>query len=148
MLGTNRFFIDCMTRQHAVFLESISERDSIIIRFPAQRTGLLTPLLTCFTLLSFSLFTWTNYFESNSLSPFCLFGQKFSQSKLLFFLPFGQKHSKSNFTFTKIFKDNSQFCVSRKIIPIQQNYSKSHFLSDLEKFPLSAYRFYTLSSRV
>ena len=39
-----------------------------------------TPLLTCFTLLSFSFFTWTNYFKSNSLSPFGFFGQKISQS--------------------------------------------------------------------
>ena len=80
MLGTSRFFNGCMKRQHAVTLESICETDSIIILFPAQRTGIFTLLLTCFTLLSFSLFTWTNYFKSNSLSPFCLSGQKFSRS--------------------------------------------------------------------
>ena len=80
MVGTSRFFTGCMKWQHAVILESIWERDLIIIHFPAERTGLLTPLLNCFTLLSFSLFTWTNYFKSNSLSPFCFFGQKFFRS--------------------------------------------------------------------
>ena len=80
MLGSSRFFVGCMKWQNAVILEWIWERDSIIILFSAKRTGLLTPLLTCFTLLSFSLFTWTNYFKSNSLSPFCFLGQKISKS--------------------------------------------------------------------
>ena len=74
------FSIGCMKRHHNVILGSIWERDSIIILFPAQRTGLLTLLLTYFTLLSFSLFTWTNFFKSNSLSSFCIIGQKFSKS--------------------------------------------------------------------
>ena len=55
MADTSFFFIGCRKRQHAVILESIWETDLIITRFPAERTGLLTPLLTCFTLLSFSL---------------------------------------------------------------------------------------------
>ena len=54
MADTIFFPIGCMKRQHAVILESIWKTDLIITRFPAPRTGLLTPLLTCFTLL-FSL---------------------------------------------------------------------------------------------
>ena len=82
-------------------------------------------------------FTSTNSSKSNSLSPFCLFGQKFSKSKVLFFLLFGQKYSRSNSNFTKHFSVNFILCLSRKILPILQIYSKSHFLSDLEKFPSS-----------
>ena len=85
MVGTSFFSIGCMKRQHAVILEPIW--DSIIIHFPAQRTGLVTPLLTCLTLLSFSCFTWTNYFKSNSFSPFYIFGQKFSKSNSSSFFP-------------------------------------------------------------
>ena len=103
MADTSFFLIGCMKRQHAIILESIWETDSIVTYFPVQRTGLLTPLLTCFTLLSFSLFTWTNYSKSNSLSPFCLFGQNFSKSKFLFFsdknilipISISQKYSKT-----------------------------------------------------
>ena len=73
---------------------------------PAQRTGLLTPLLTCFTLLFLSpllgqnirgpitflpLLSWTKLFYVQILFP-VLYGQNNSQSKfpLLFALP-GQK---------------------------------------------------------
>ena len=63
---------------HAVILESIWETDLNITHFPVQRTGRLTPLLTC--LLYFSLSLGQNYSKSNSLSPFYFFGQKFSKS--------------------------------------------------------------------
>ena len=53
------------------------ERDSIIIRFPAYRTGLLTHLLTCFTLLSFSLLLGQNYSKSNFLLPFAFLDKNF-----------------------------------------------------------------------
>ena len=102
-------------------------------------------------LLYFTLllpFTWTNYSKSNSLSSFCLSGQKFSKSKFFFSPLFRQKYSKSNFNSAKIFKDNFKCCLSRKINSISQNYSKSHLLCDLEKFPLSAYKFYILASGV
>ena len=64
MVGTSFFSIACMKWRQAVILQSIWETDSIIIHFPAYQTGLLTPLLTCFTLLSFSLLL-----EKNILSP-------------------------------------------------------------------------------
>ena len=54
MADTSFFLNGCMKWQHAVILESIWETDSIITHFPASRTGLLTPLLTCLTLLSLS----------------------------------------------------------------------------------------------
>ena len=86
-----------------------------LTRFPASRTGLLTPRLTCFTLLFFSLLLGQNYSKSNSLSPFYLFGKNFlSPIPLLFFLD-------KNFL---------------SPIPILQKYSKSHSFLDLEKFPL------------
>ena len=79
MAVTSFFPIGCMKWQHAVILESIWETDLIITRFPAQRTGLLTPLLTCLTFYFTLLlpFTWTNYFKSNSLSPFFFVDKNF-----------------------------------------------------------------------
>ena len=71
------FPIGCMTWQHAVILESIWETDLTLTRFPASRTGLLTPRLTCFTLLFFSLLLGQNYSKSNSLSPFFSWTKKF-----------------------------------------------------------------------
>ena len=53
--------------------------------------------------------------------------------QFLLSLLFGQNYSKSNFIFTKKFSDDSKFCLSRKIIPTSQRYSKSQSLSDLEK---------------
>ena len=93
-----------MKRQHAVILESIWETDSIITHFPDQRTGLLTPLLTCLTLLSFSLFTWTNYPKSNSLSLFCIFGQKFFKSYSSPLFP----SEKNNLSPTSALQNNSK----------------------------------------
>ena len=71
--------------------------------------------LLCFTLLL--LLTWTNYFKSNSISPFCFFGQKFPKSNsssllssdenILSPISISQKYSKSipqnHFSFAKIF---------------------------------------------
>ena len=104
MAVTSFFPIGCMKQQHAVILESIWETDLIITRFPAQRTGLLTPLLTCLTFY-FTLFltvTWTNYSKSNSLCPF-LFLDKNFLSPILLLSPLGQNYSKSNVNSTKIF---------------------------------------------
>ena len=70
MADTSFFSIGCMKRQHAVFLESIWETDSIITHFPASRTGLLTPLLTCFTLLSFSLLPGQIILSPSPFLPF------------------------------------------------------------------------------
>ena len=103
MADTSFFLIGCMKRQHAVILESSWERDSIITRFPASRTGILTPLLTCFTLLFFSLLLGQIILSPTPILP-SAFGRKISNSKFLFFLPFGQKFSKSNFNSSKYSK--------------------------------------------
>ena len=115
-----------MKRQHAVILEPTWERDAIITRFPAQWTGLLTPLLTCLTFYFPLLlpFTWTNYSKSNSLSPFLFLDENFL-SPIPLLSPPGQKYSKSNFNSTKLFYDNSKFCLGRKFFPTSQNYSKT-----------------------
>ena len=104
MAVTSFFPIGCMKRQHAVILESIWETDLIITRFPAQRTGLLTPLLTCLTSYFTLLlpFTWTNYSKSNSLSPFFFLDKNFL-SLIPLLSPFGRNYSKSNFNSIKIF---------------------------------------------
>ena len=112
MVGTSQFFISCMKWQHAVILEPISETDSINILFPAQRTALLTPILTCFTLLSFSLLL--GQFIS-SPTPFLLF---FRDRIIL--SPISLPYSLPGL---KILSP----------IPNSQKYSKSNFLSDVEK---------------
>ena len=104
MAVTSLFPIGCMKQQHAVILESIWETDLIITRFPAQRTGLLTPLLTCLTFYFTLLlpFTWTNYSKSNSPSPFFFLDKNFL-SPIPPLSPLGQKYSNSNFNSAKIF---------------------------------------------
>ena len=72
MLGTSRFPIGCMKRQHAVVFESSCERNSIKNFLPAEPTGHLIPLLTC------------------------------SSRLLFFFLLFEQIISKSNFPFSRV----------------------------------------------
>ena len=123
--ATSLFPIGCMKRQHAVIPESIWETDLIITRFPAQRTGLLIPLLTCLTFYFTLLlhFTWTNYSKPNSLSPFFFLDKNFL-SPIPPLSPLGQKYSKSNFNSTKIIEDNSKFCLSRNFILTPQKYSK------------------------
>ena len=77
MLRTSRFPIGCVKWQHAVFLESICEINSIKNSLPASTDGTLyssTDLL-----YSPLLFSWTICFKSNSLSPFFL-RQKYSKS--------------------------------------------------------------------
>ena len=58
----------------------------------------------------------------SSPTPFLVFAflDKNFLFQFLFSLLFGQKCSKSNFKSAKIFKDESKFCLSRKIIPISQ----------------------------
>ena len=124
-----------MKRQHAVILESIWEPDSIIIHFPAKRTGLLTPLLTCFTLLSFSFLRGQIISSPTPFLPFSFLDKHFLSPIPLLPSP-GQNFSKSNFNSANLFQDNPKFCLSRKIIPVSQKYSKSHFHSDLGKFLL------------
>ena len=109
MLGTSQIPICCMKRQHAVILESITETDSIIISLPTKRTGILTPLLTCFTLFFFSLLLGQiilsptpflpstplekNFFISNSSSRFSL-DKKIQSQNSLFSLLFLHKKFK------------------------------------------------------
>ena len=77
MLGTSLFSIGCMKRQHAVILESIGETESIISLFPAQRTGLLTPLLTCFALLAFSVSLGQIILGPTPILPFAFMDKNF-----------------------------------------------------------------------
>ena len=134
MLGTSQFFIGCMKWQNAVILEPISERDWIIIFLPAQRTGLLTPLLTCFTLLFLSPFFGQLIPSPTPLLPFTLLDKIILSPILLPFL-FGQNNSKSKFPLLFAFPGLKILSPTQNL----QKYSKSHFPSDLEKFPLFAY---------
>ena len=128
ILGASRFPIGCMKWQHADFLESICETNSIIISLPAHRTGFLTPFLTCFTLLSSLL--GQNIF-SRTPFPFSSFEENYSKSNSSSFLcSFWTKNTKSNSNSTKIFYDNSILCLSYRFIPILQKNSKSNILSD------------------
>ena len=135
MLSTSRFFFACMKWQHAVILDSICEKglDHISLSRLTDGTPHSSTDLPYFTLLL--PFYLNKLFQVQPLSLFCLFGQKISKFKFLFSFLLGQKYSKSNFNSTKIFQDNSNFCLRRKIIPNLQKYSTSHFLSDLEKKP-------------
>ena len=84
-------------------------------------------------LLYFTLaltFTWTNYFKSQSLSPFCFFGQKFSKSHF----PSLFSSDKNTPSPTSIPQKHSK-TFQNSVFPNLQTYSKSHFLSNLEKFP-------------
>ena len=101
MPGTTRFSIGCMTWQHAVTSESICPTNSIIISFPVQGTGLLTPLLTCSPLLL--IFTWTNSSKSNSLSPFYSLEKLLQVQTFLLLCSSCIENSVSNFIFTNIF---------------------------------------------
>ena len=85
-----------------------------------------------------------------SSTPFLpvTFRTKLSYVQFLFPLLLGQQYSKSHSSSTKLFQDNSKFCLSRKIIPISEKCSKSYSFSDLENFPLFAYPFHTLATGV
>ena len=130
MTATSFFPIGCMKRQHAVILESTWETGLIITRFPAQRTGLLTPLLTCLTFLFTLLlpFTWTNYSKSNSLSPFFFLDENFL-STISLLSPLGQKYSKSNSLSPFFFLDENFLSTISLLSPLGQKYSKSNFNS-------------------
>ena len=94
MADTSFFLIGCIERQHAVILESIWETESIITRFPAQRTGLLTPLLTCLTLLL--LYSPSPFLLGQIiLSPSPFLPLSFLDKNFLSPTPISQKHSKT-----------------------------------------------------
>ena len=131
MLETSRFPIGYMIWQHAVTLESICATNSIIIFVPVQRTGLLTLLLTCSSLLFSSLLLLGRLFSVQLLFCFCLFGQKYYKSKFcLFFALLGRKF-KCNSNLAKRFEDNSDFCLSRRFCSILQKNSKTISISVL-----------------
>ena len=69
-LGTSRFLIGCMIWQHPVNLESIWETNWIMILLHAERTGLITPLLTCSPLLFFCLLIGQSILSPTSPSSF------------------------------------------------------------------------------
>ena len=78
------------------------------------------------------LFTWTNYFRSNSLSPFFFLDKIFLSP-----IPSLFSSDKNTLSPTSILQNYSKpipNSVSRKIISISQKISKSLFLSDLENF--------------
>ena len=119
ILGTSRFPMDCMKWQHAVFKKSICETNLIIIFLPVKTDG--TPYSFSDLLYSSLLFTWTNYFQSNSLSPFSSFKPNYSKCNPFSFLcSFWTKNSKSNSNSTKRFWDYSILCLSYKFTPILQ----------------------------
>ena len=105
-----------MIWQHAVILESTWETDLNITHFPVQRTGRLTPLLTC--LPYFSLLLGQNYSKSNSLSPF-FFGQKFSKSNSSSLFSLGE-----NFL-SPILSSLPLDEIILSLTPIPQNFSKT-----------------------
>ena len=106
MAGTSQVFLGGMERQHAVILESIWVRDSIITHFPLLADG--TPYSSS-DLLYFTL-----------LLPFYL--NKLFQVELPFlsFVFFGQKFSKSNSP--SLFSSDKKILSSNSIL---QNYSKT-----------------------
>ena len=129
MLGTYRFPMGCKIWQQAVILESTCETNLIIIFLPAYRTGLFTPLTTCSPLVFFFSFLFGQIIRSPA--PFHLFTLRTNYSMSI---------SSFRFAFPEV-----------KILsptPILQKYSKSNFLSDLIKIPLSTYPFHILASGV
>ena len=112
-----------------LFLEMICETDSFVFFLPTERTGLLTPLLTCFTLLLLSLLLGPNTLSPTSFLLFTLLDKiMLSQNFPLFFTLPRQK--------------------IRSLTPNIQKYWESHFPADFEKFPLFAYLFHTLATGV
>ena len=104
MFRTSRFFNGCMKCQHAVILKSTWERDATIIFFPAERTGLLSPLLTCFTFLFFSPLLGQVILSPTPFLHLFLFN-KIIQSPLLFSLCSSwTKYFKFNSKSTRIFQ--------------------------------------------
>ena len=94
MAVTSFFPNGCMKWQHAVILESIWETDLIITHFPASRTGLLTPRLTCLTLLFFSLLLGQIILSPTPFLPFTSLDKNFlSPTPLL--SSFWRKYSKT-----------------------------------------------------
>ena len=136
MLGTSLKFVGCMKQQHAVILGADLGNEPDY--YSLSRLTDVTPH-SCSDLLYFTLllpFYLEKLFQVQLLFSLLLFWTKIFSVQFLFCLLFGQKYSKPNFNSAKIFKDNSKFCLSRKINPLSQKYSESQFLSDLAKFPL------------
>ena len=130
-------FIGCMKWQHAVFLESIW-KGKRLDHYSLSRLTEGTPHSSSdlvYVTLSYSLFIWTNYPKSNSLSLLCLLGQIFSQSNSSSFSIL----DKINLCPTSILQKYSK-TIPNSVLPAKSfqslNYSKSHFPLDLEKFPL------------
>ena len=133
MLDTSQFFFSWMKRKHAVILESICETDFIIIFLPFSQRGLRTPLLTCFTLLFFSLLL-----EEIILSP-----PPFLRFTLLdkiiprpIHLPFGQSYSTSKFPL--LFALPGQKILSPT--PNPKNFSHTISFSVLAANPYQSYK--------
>ena len=119
------FFIGWIKRQHAAFGVDLEKGlDLNSLSNLADGTPYFSSDLLYFTLLL------TFYLDKTILSPtpflLFVFSDKIFPSPIpLLSLLFGKKCSKSNFNSTKIFKDESKFRLSRKIIPILQKSSKT-----------------------
>ena len=98
--------------------------------------------LLYFTLLG--PFTRTNYSKSNSLSPSYSLGQKHSMPDSSSFFSSDKLFLSQNALFSLLFLDENILSPT----PNPQEYSKSHFPSDLQKFPLFVHLFYTLATGV
>ena len=88
-------------------------------------------------------FTWKYYPKSKSFSPFCSLEQNYAKSNSCP-LVFGHSYSKSKFPL--LFALPGLKILSPT--PILLKYYKSNFVSELEKFPLFAYLFHTLTTGV
>ena len=89
-------------------------------------------------------FTWTNYSKSNFLFLFYSLGQKYSKSNSSSLFSSDKIIPSQNSLFSLLFLDKKFLSLT----PNPQKHSKSHFPSDLEKFPLFAYLFYFLAAGV
>ena len=124
MADTSFFSIGCMKRRHAVILESIWETDSIITHFLAQRTGLLTLLLTCFTLLSFSFLLAQTISSPTPFLPFSFLDRNFLSPIPL---PFSPGHFLSP---TSILKNYSK-TILNSVLAAKSFHSRKNILSPI-----------------
>ena len=124
MLGLGRFPICCMKWQHAVILEPDFETESNKNFLYVMRTGLLTPHLTGFSSSAFPIYLDKIILSLISLSPFYLEKIILSPNSLLFLIFFDKNKPESIFKSISLIRDNIGFCLSRKLLSIDQNFYK------------------------
>ena len=138
-------FFGCMKRQHAVFLESFWEKRLDHYSFSRLTDG--TPYSSSDLFTSLSILLGQNYSMSISLLTFAFFDKNFPSPNLSsLFSP-----DKNLLSPTSLFQKKTipNSALATKSSQSRKNIlSKSHFLSDLENFTLSAYELYTLAAGV